>query len=195
MSLIDSNRLNPLSPEDKGRYSRHLLLEEVGEEGQARLKASKVLVIGTGGLGSPAALYLAAAGVGTIGLIDSDTVEASNLQRQIIHGHRDIDRPKVASAADRLKALNPNLKIEAYNARLSSQNALKIIGQYDLALDGADNFPTRYLVNDASVLLGKPDVYASILKFEGQATVFNAPRGPCYRCLYPSPPPPGLTPS
>jgi adenylyltransferase/sulfurtransferase len=170
-------------------------LEEVGLEGQRRLQAARVLVVGAGGLGSPLALYLAAAGVGTLGVVDADLVEPSNLQRQILHGHRDEGRPKVASASDRLKALNPDLEVEAWNLRLDSGNAESIIGRYDVVADGADNFPTRYLVNDACALLGKPDVYASILRFEGQATVFDAAAGPCYRCLYPSPPPPGLVPT
>jgi adenylyltransferase/sulfurtransferase len=195
VSLIDPGRLKPLTPSEIGRYSRHLLLEEVGEEGQQRLRAAKALIVGAGGLGSPAALYLAAAGVGTIGLVDFDLVEESNLQRQIIHSHRDVDRPKTASAADRLKALSPDIEVETLNLKLDSRNALKIIERYDVVLDGADNFPTRYLVGDACVLLGIPDVYASILRFEGQATVLAAEGGPCYRCLYPEPPPPGLAPS
>ncbi|MDR1658085.1 MAG: molybdopterin-synthase adenylyltransferase MoeB [Deltaproteobacteria bacterium] len=195
MSLIPDSRLEDLTPEDLGRYSRHLLLSEVGLIGQQRLKAAKVLIVGTGGLGAPLALYLAAAGVGTLGLVDFDVVESSNLQRQIIHSSRDIDRPKVASAADRLKALNPSLKLQTYNIRLNSSNALQIIKEYDVVADGTDNFPTRYLVGDACVLAGKPNVYASILRFEGQASVFDAAKGPCYRCLYPSPPPPGLVPS
>jgi adenylyltransferase/sulfurtransferase len=196
MSVIDDSRLEPLTPAELQRYSRHLLLEEVGLTGQQRLKAAKVLVIGAGGLGAPAALYLAAAGVGTLGLVDCDLVEASNLQRQVIHSSRDVDRPKVASAADRLKALNPDLKVDRWNLRIEASNALQIISGYDVVVDGADNFPTRYLVGDACVLLGKPDVYASILRFEGQASVFDAKSGgPCYRCLYPAPPPPGLVPS
>jgi adenylyltransferase/sulfurtransferase len=184
-----------LTPKELSRYSRQILLEEVGLEGQKRLRDARVLVVGAGGLGAPLALYLAAAGVGTLGIVDADVVEASNLQRQIIHGHKDIDRPKVASAADRLKALNPDLAVERINARLDSRNAMRIIGDYDIVADGADNFPTRYLVNDACAMLGKPDVYASILRFEGQASVFDARVGPCYRCLYPAPPPPGLVPS
>jgi adenylyltransferase/sulfurtransferase len=187
--------LPELTLEEINRYSRHLLLSEVGSEGQRKLKAAKVLIVGAGGLGAPLALYLAAAGVGVIGLADFDLVEVSNLQRQIIHGVRDVDRPKVASAQDRLKALNPGVKVVQHNVRLTSANAESIIGGYDLVADGTDNYPTRYLINDVCVLLGKPNVYASIFQFEGQATVFGAPGGPCYRCLYPSPPPPGLTPS
>jgi adenylyltransferase/sulfurtransferase len=195
MSVIPDGRLEDLTREELSRYSRHLLLPEVGLEGQKRLKAARVLIVGTGGLGAPLALYLAAAGVGTLGLVDYDLVESSNLQRQVIFGTRDIDRPKTAAAADRLKALNPDIRIEAYNIRLSSSNALQILGQYDVVADGTDNYPTRYLVGDACVFLKKPNVYASIFQFEGQCTVFDAERGPCYRCLYPSPPPPGLVPS
>jgi adenylyltransferase/sulfurtransferase len=195
MTLISDDRLGTLSDADISRYSRHLLLPEVGLEGQKRLMASKVLIVGTGGLGAPLALYLAAAGVGVLGLVDFDLVEASNLQRQIIHSTRDIDRPKVASAKDRILSLNPGIKVQTHNIRLNSQNALQLLEQYDIVADGTDNYPTRYLVNDACVLLGKPNVYASIFQFEGQATVFDAQNGPCYRCLYPTPPPPGLVPS
>ncbi|MDR1314460.1 MAG: molybdopterin-synthase adenylyltransferase MoeB [Deltaproteobacteria bacterium] len=195
MSVVPDGRLADLTKEELARYSRHLLLPEVGLEGQKRLKAAKVLVVGTGGLGSPLALYLAAAGVGTLGLVDCDLVEPSNLQRQVIFGTRDLDRPKTAAAADRLKALNPGIKINAYNLRLTSRNALQILADYDVVADGTDNYPTRYLVGDACVFLKKPNVYASVFQFEGQATVFDAERGPCYRCLYPSPPPPGLVPS
>ncbi|MDR2612204.1 MAG: molybdopterin-synthase adenylyltransferase MoeB [Deltaproteobacteria bacterium] len=195
MSVIPDDRLADLTREELSRYSRHLLLPEVGLEGQKRLKASRVLIVGTGGLGAPLALYLAAAGVGTLGLVDYDLVESSNLQRQIIFGTRDLDRPKTAAAADRLRSLNPDIRIETHNLRLTSRNALQVLEGYDVVADGTDNYPTRYLVGDACVLLGKPNVYASIFQFEGQATVFDAGRGPCYRCLYPSPPPPGLVPS
>jgi adenylyltransferase/sulfurtransferase len=177
------------------RYSRHLILPEVGLEGQLKLKNSKVLLIGTGGLGAPLAMYLAAAGVGTIGIVDFDFVDESNLQRQIIHTTRDIGRPKIASAKDTIKAINPNVNVIAIETRLTSENALDIIKDYDIVADGTDNFPTRYLVNDACVLLGKPNVYGSVFRFEGQVSVFGAKDGPCYRCLYPSPPPPGLVPS
>jgi adenylyltransferase/sulfurtransferase len=195
MSLIPEERLESLSNDEIGRYSRHLLLPEVGVEGQKRLKAARVLLVGTGGLGAPLALYLAAAGVGTLGIVDFDVVEASNLQRQIIHSTRDIGRPKTASARDRIRALNPGVRVVEYNTALTSQNALDILKDYDLVADGTDNYPTRYLVNDACVLLGIPNVYGSIFQFEGQASVFYAKQGPCYRCLYPEPPPPGLVPS
>jgi sulfur-carrier protein adenylyltransferase/sulfurtransferase len=187
--------LPTLSNEEYARYSRHLILPEVGLEGQRKLKAARVLMIGTGGLGSPLGLYLAAAGVGTIGLVDFDVVDQSNLQRQIIHGTKDVGRPKIASAKDRLNDINPNVKIEAFETRLTGENALELFRDYDVIVDGTDNFQTRYLVNDASVLTGKPNVYGSIFRFEGQASVFNAARGACYRCLYPEPPPPGLVPS
>ena len=170
-------------------------MPEVGVEGQRKLKASKVLCIGAGGLGSPVAMYLAAAGVGTLGLVDFDVVDFSNLQRQILHGTPDVGRTKLASAKDRLQALNPEITIETYETALSSENALKLFEPYDVIVDGTDNFPTRYLVNDACVLLGKPNAYGSIFRFEGQASVFGAKNGPCYRCLYPEPPPPGLVPS
>ncbi|MDR3280996.1 MAG: molybdopterin-synthase adenylyltransferase MoeB [Synergistaceae bacterium] len=195
MSIIPGERVRGLSNDEISRYSRHLLLPEVGMEGQKRLAASRVLIVGTGGLGAPLALYLAAAGVGTIGVVDFDFVETSNLQRQIIHSTRDIDRPKTASAKDRIKGLNPGVEVVVHNTRLTSENALDILGGYDLVADGTDNYQTRYLVNDACVLLGIPNVYGSIYQFEGQASVFYAKEGPCYRCLYPSPPPPGLVPS
>ncbi|MDR2460258.1 MAG: molybdopterin-synthase adenylyltransferase MoeB [Deltaproteobacteria bacterium] len=195
MALISDDRLSELSFEELSRYSRHLLLPDVGLEGQKRLKAAKVLIVGTGGLGAPLALYLAAAGVGTLGLVDYDKVESSNLQRQVIFNTRDIGRPKVVAAAERVVALNPDLEIKTYNFSLSSRNALEIIKDYDLVADGTDNYPTRYLVGDACVFLKKPNVYGSVFQFEGQATVFDATRGPCYRCLYPAPPPPGLVPS
>ena len=177
------------------RYSRHLLLPEVGIGGQRKLKAARVLTIGAGGLGSPLSLYLAAAGVGTIGIVDFDAVDLTNLQRQIVHGTSTLGRPKLESAEARLTDLNPNVRIEKHETRLSSQNALEILREYDIVVDGTDNFPTRYLVNDACVLLGKPNVYGSIFRFEGQASVFYAKQGPCYRCLYSEPPPPGLVPS
>ena len=184
-----------LSGEEIKRYSRHLIMPEVGVDGQKKLKAGKVLCIGAGGLGSPAAMYLAAAGIGTIGIVDFDVVDFSNLQRQLLHGTPDVGRSKLASAKDRLAALNPNVHIETYETALSSQNALKLFEPYDVILDGTDNFPTRYLVNDACVLTGKPNAYGSIFRFEGQASVFATKEGPCYRCLYPEPPPPGLVPS
>jgi len=184
-----------LTNEEISRYSRHLLLPEIGVEGQKKLKAAKVLIIGTGGLGAPLALYLSAAGVGTIGLVDFDVVDASNLQRQIIHSTRDVDRPKVASARDRIRGINPLVNVIMHNTMLTSQNALDIIADYDIVADGTDNFQTRYLINDACVFLGKLNIYGSVFQFEGQASVFGAKDGPCYRCLYPSPPPPGLVPS
>ena len=187
--------LPQLSNDEIGRYSRHLLLPEVGLEGQQKLKAAKVLCVGTGGLGSPLALYLAAAGVGTLGLVDFDTVDSSNLQRQIIHSTADVGRPKIDSASEKLKALNPYLNVVKHETMLTSANALEIIRDYDIVADGTDNFPTRYLVNDACVLTGKPNAYGSIFRFEGQASVFATKEGPCYRCLYPEPPPPGLVPS
>ena len=187
--------LPELSGDEIKRYSRHLIMPEVGLEGQRKLKAAKVLCIGAGGLGSPAAMYLAAAGIGTLGIVDFDVVDFSNLQRQIIHGTPDVGRAKLASAKDRLNALNPNVHIETYDEALSSENALRLFEPYDVILDGTDNFPTRYLVNDACVLTGKPNAYGSIFRFEGQASVFATKEGPCYRCLYPEPPPPGLVPS
>ena len=177
------------------RYSRHLLLPEVGVTGQRRLKAARVLTVGAGGLGSPLSLYLAAAGVGTIGIVDFDVVDLTNLQRQIVHGTSTLGQPKLESAAARLNDVNPNVRIERHETRLTSENALEILGEYDIVVDGTDNFPTRYLVNDACVLLGKPNVYGSIFRFEGQASLFHAKEGPCYRCLYSEPPPPGLVPS
>jgi len=184
-----------LTNEEIARYSRHLLLPEIGVEGQKKLKAAKVLIVGTGGLGAPLALYLAAAGVGTIGLVDFDVVDESNLQRQIIHSTRDVGRPKTASAKDRIKGINPLINVVTHNAMLTSQNALELFADYDIIADGTDNFQTRYLVNDACVFLGKLNVYGSVFQFDGQASVFGAKEGPCYRCLYPSPPPPGLVPS
>lgn len=191
--------LPSLSNEEISRYSRHLIMPEVGLLGQRKLKAASVLMIGTGGLGAPVGMYLAAAGIGRLGIVDFDVVEASNLQRQIIHGTRDIGRPKIESARDRLRDINPHIEIETHETRLTSQNALPLFSNYDLVVDGTDNFPTRYLVNDACVLTGKPNVYGSIFRFEGQASVFW-PAGPngggaCYRCLYAEPPPPGLVPS
>jgi sulfur-carrier protein adenylyltransferase/sulfurtransferase len=177
------------------RYSRHLILPEVGPEGQRRIKAGRVLCVGAGGLGSPAALYLAAAGVGTIGIVDFDAVDVSNLQRQILHGTPDVGRSKLQSARDRITALNPGVRVESFETALTSKNALEIFRDYDIILDGTDNFATRYLVNDACVILGKPNAYGSIFRFEGQASVFATKGGPCYRCLYPEPPPPGLVPS
>ena len=187
--------LPKLSHEEILRYSRHLILPDVGLEGQKKLKAARVLLVGAGGLGSPAALYLAAAGVGTLGIVDFDVVDKTNLQRQIMHGTSTVGTPKLASAAARIRDLNPNVRVEPFETRLTSENALDIIREFDVVADGTDNFPTRYLVNDACVLLGKPNVYGSIFRFEGQASVFDAKRGPCYRCLYSEPPPPGLVPS
>jgi len=177
------------------RYSRHLIMPEVGMEGQQKLKAARVLCIGAGGLGSPLALYLAAAGVGTLGIVDFDVVDFTNLQRQIIHTTADVGRKKLHSAADKLKAINPFLNLQTFETRLTSENALELFREFDIVADGTDNFPTRYLVNDACVLTGKPNVYGSIFRFEGQASVFATEDGPCYRCLYPEPPPPGLVPS
>jgi adenylyltransferase/sulfurtransferase len=184
-----------LSQDEIKRYSRHLIMPEVGMDGQRRLKAGSVLCIGAGGLGSPAAMYLAAAGVGRIGIVDFDVVDFSNLQRQLLHGTPDVGRSKLESAKDRLQALNPHVHVDTYETSLSSENALKLFEPYDVILDGTDNFPTRYLVNDACVLTGKPNAYGSIFRFEGQASVFGVKEGPCYRCLYPEPPPPGLVPS
>jgi molybdopterin/thiamine biosynthesis adenylyltransferase/rhodanese-related sulfurtransferase len=177
------------------RYARHLALPEVGIAGQRRLKAAKVLCVGAGGLGSPVALYLAAAGVGTLGLVDFDVVDASNLQRQILHGTRDVGRPKLDSATDRIADVNPHVRVVRHDVRLDSANALEILAGYDVVVDGTDNFPTRYLVNDACVMLGKPNVYGSIFRWEGQVSVFATAGGPCYRCLFREPPPPGLVPS
>jgi adenylyltransferase/sulfurtransferase len=184
-----------LSHQEVARYSRHLIMPEVGMKGQRRLKTASVLLIGAGGLGSPLGMYLAAAGIGRLGLVDYDVVDISNLQRQVIHGTSDIGRPKLESAAERIHDINPHVAIEAHNQPLTSTNAMGILASYDVIVDGTDNFPTRYLVNDASVLLGKPNVYGSIFRFEGQASVFDAKLGPCYRCLFPTPPPPGLVPS
>ena len=184
-----------LTPEETLRYSRHLLLPEVGVEGQRRLRQARVLLVGAGGLGSPVSLYLAAAGVGTIGLVDFDRVDATNLQRQILHGTSDVGRPKLDSARERLGEINPHVRVEGIAERLTSGNAMEIVAEYDLVVDGTDNFPTRYLVNDACVLLGRPNVYGSIFRFEGQASVFWAEQGPCYRCLFAEPPPPGMVPS
>jgi adenylyltransferase/sulfurtransferase len=184
-----------LSKEEILRYSRHLIIPEVGMEGQKRLKAAKVLLVGTGGLGAPLGLYLTAAGVGTIGIVDFDVVDSTNLQRQVIHFTSDVGKKKIYSAAAKMQAINPNVKIVKHEVALNSENALDILRDYDLVVDGTDNFPTRYLVNDACVLLNKPNVYGSIFRFEGQATVFAYEGGPCYRCLYPEPPPPGLVPS
>jgi len=184
-----------LSKEEVLRYSRHLIMPEVGMEGQLKLKQAKVLCIGTGGLGAPLGLYLAAAGVGRIGLVDFDVVDFTNLQRQVLFGTTDVGRPKIEAAADHLRNLNPEIQIDTFETRLTSENALELFNDYDIIVDGTDNFPTRYLVNDACVLLGKPNVYGSIFRFEGQITIFGAPGGPCYRCLYPEPPPPGLVPS
>ncbi len=184
-----------LSPDELRRYQRHLTLPEVGMEGQKKLKAASVLLIGAGGLGSPLALYLTAAGVGRLGLVDFDVVDETNLQRQVLHGTKDVGRSKLASARDRLLDLNPYVQLDLHEIRLTSDNALALLADYDLVADGTDNFPTRYLVNDASVLTGTPNVYASIFQFEGQVSVFGMEEGPCYRCLYPEPPPPGLVPS
>ncbi len=193
-----------LSNDEILRYSRHLIMPEVGMEGQLKLKQAKVLMVGTGGLGAPLGLYLAAAGIGRIGVVDFDVVDFTNLQRQVIHGTKDVGRPKIDSAADRMRDINPNVQIDKFEVALTSENAMEIVAQYDMVVDGTDNFPTRYLVNDACVLLKKPNVYGSIFRFEGQASVFAYPggpmaadgkQGPCYRCLYPEPPPPGLVPS
>jgi molybdopterin/thiamine biosynthesis adenylyltransferase/rhodanese-related sulfurtransferase/molybdopterin converting factor small subunit len=192
--LIVENEIQ-LSNEEVLRYSRHLIMPEVGMTGQKKLKASKVLMIGAGGLGSPLGLYLAAAGVGKIGIVDFDVVDLTNLQRQVLHSTEDVGRSKLDSARETIRGINPNVEIETFEVRLSSENALQLFADYDVIVDGTDNFPTRYLVNDACVLLGKPNVYGSIFRFDGQVTVFDATRGPCYRCLYPSPPPPGLVPS
>ena len=190
-----AQELPTLSNDEVKRYSRHLIMPEVGLDGQRKLKAAKVLCIGAGGLGSPVGLYLAAAGVGKIGIVDFDVVDFSNLQRQIIHGTPDVGRSKLQSAKDRLNAINPEIEIVTHETALSSKNALDLFAPYDIIVDGTDNFPTRYLVNDACVLLGKPNAYGSIFRFEGQASVFATKEGPCYRCLYPEPPPPGLVPS
>ena len=195
MSTATLPQTAQLSKDEILRYSRHLIMPEVGMEGQLKLKQAKVLCIGAGGLGSPLALYLGAAGVGKIGVVDFDVVDFTNLQRQIIHGTSDVGRTKLESARDTLLEINPNIEVVAYETRLNKDNALEIFRDFDIVADGTDNFPTRYLVNDACVLLGKPNVYGSIFRFEGQASVFYAKEGPCYRCLYPEPPPPGLVPS
>ena len=192
---IENSTAVSLSNDEILRYSRHLIMPEVGMEGQLKLKAAKVLCIGAGGLGSPLALYLAAAGVGTIGIVDFDVVDFTNLQRQIIHSTADVGRKKLDSAEDKIKAMNPNVNVVRFDTRLSSANALELFRDFDIIVDGTDNFPTRYLVNDACVLTGKPNVYGSIFRFEGQVSVFATEDGPCYRCLYPEPPPPGLVPS
>jgi len=195
MNTIDDDALPPLSADENIRYSRHLILPEVGPEGQRRIKAGRVLLVGAGGLGSPAAMYLAAAGVGRLGIVDFDVVDTTNLQRQVIHGTSDVGRPKLDSARDRIAEINPHVHVEAHPVRLSSANAREIVRGYDVVIDGSDNFPTRYLVNDACVLERRPCIYGSILRWEGQASVFWAERGPCYRCLFAEPPPPGEVPS
>jgi molybdopterin/thiamine biosynthesis adenylyltransferase/rhodanese-related sulfurtransferase len=195
MAIYTANRSAELDREEIFRYSRHLIMPEVGMEGQLKLKQARVLCIGAGGLGSPLALYLAAAGVGTLGIVDFDRVDFTNLQRQIIHRTQDVGRPKLESARDAILNINPNVEVVPFETRLTSQNALEIIRDFDIVADGTDNFATRYLVNDACVLSKKPNVYGSIFRFEGQASVFYAEEGPCYRCLYPEPPPPGLVPS
>lgn len=197
MTQIDATTIEEiqLNREELRRYGRHLIMPEVGLVGQKKLKNSRVLIIGAGGLGSPLGLYLAAAGVGSIGIVDFDIVDQTNLQRQIIHTTKDVGRPKLHSAKERILGINPNIHVETYETQLTSENALEILKDYDVVVDGTDNFPTRYLVNDACVLLGKPNVYGSIFRFEGQASVFHSKEGPCYRCLYPEPPPPGLVPS
>jgi len=194
-SAIDAEVGRDLSPDEVLRYSRHLIMPEVAMGGQRKLKAARVLLVGAGGLGSPLGLYLAAAGVGTLGLVDFDVVDATNLQRQVLYGSSDVGRPKLDAAAERLRDVNPHVEIVPHEVRLTSENALRILEPYDVVVDGTDNFPTRYLVNDACVLLGKPNVYGSIFRFEGQVSVFFAEKGPCYRCLFPEPPPPGLVPS
>ncbi|HXU46533.1 MAG TPA: molybdopterin-synthase adenylyltransferase MoeB [Thermoanaerobaculia bacterium] len=194
-SLVEGRALPGLDADELRRYSRHLILPEVGTAGQRKLKAARVLLIGSGGLGSPLGLYLAAAGVGRLGLVDFDRVDESNLQRQVLFGQGDVGRPKTEAAADRLRGVNRHIEIVPYDLRLDASNALDLFRDYDLVVDGTDNFPTRYLVNDACVLLGKPNVYGSIFRFEGQVSVFWGARGPCYRCLFPEPPPPGLVPS
>ncbi len=194
-SAVAEPLTDSLSKDEILRYSRHLIMPEVGMEGQIKLKNAKVLLVGAGGLGAPLGLYLAAAGVGRIGIVDFDVVDFTNLQRQVIHGTKDVGRKKLDSAHDRMKDINPNVQIDRYEVALTSENALEIISGYDMVVDGTDNFPTRYLVNDACVILKKPNVYGSIFRFEGQATIFATEGGPCYRCLYPEPPPPGLVPS
>lgn len=195
LASVVSRRRDGLSAAEIKRYSRHLILPEVGMAGQLRLKQSSALVVGAGGLGNPLLQYLAAAGVGRLGIVDFDTIDLTNLQRQVMYGTKDVGRKKLEVAKERVQAINPNVDVQAYESRLTSENALDILRDYDVVIDGTDNFPTRYLVNDASVLLGKPNVYGSIFRFEGQASVFWAAKGPCYRCLYAEPPPPGLVPS
>ena len=192
---MKTTQLTELSPKELSRYARHLSLPEVGRQGQTRLKNSRVLIVGVGGLGSPVALYLAAAGGGTLGLVDFDEVDITNLQRQILHGTEEIGKPKLESAKKRISSVNPNVQIVKHSCRLDSHNALEIMQNYDVVVDGTDNFPTRYLVNDACVLLGKPNVYGSIFRWEGQVSVFAKDEGPCYRCLFREPPPPGLVPN
>lgn len=194
VTVIDPSEVR-LSKEEVLRYSRHLIMPEVGIEGQRKLKAAKILLIGTGGLGSPTALYLAAAGIGTLGIVDYDVVDFTNLQRQVIHGTKDVGKPKLQSAEETLKDVNPFITINKYEVPFTSYNALDIAKDYDIIIDGTDNFPTRYLVNDTAVMLGKYNVYGSIFRFEGQVSVFGDPEGPCYRCMFPEPPPPGLVPS
>ena len=194
-AILSPPELPTLDAIETLRYSRHLIIPDIGVTGQRRLKNARVLLIGAGGLGSPAALYLAAAGVGTLGLVDFDVVDVTNLQRQVLHGTKDVGRPKLASAIDRVRDVNPHVQVEGFETRLTSVNALEILRDYDIVVDGTDNFATRYLTNDACVLLGKPNVYGSIFRFEGQASVFATENGPCYRCLFPEPPPPGLVPS
>lgn len=194
-SVLGDNKGEKLTNDEISRYSRHLLLQEIGVKGQKKLKAARVLIVGMGGLGTPLAQYLAAAGVGTLGLVDFDEVEASNLQRQVIHSTRDVGRPKVSSAKDAIKKINPLVKVETYNVMLTAENAKELISQYDVVADASDNYQTRYLVNDTCVLLGKPDVFGAMYQFEGQAAVYYAKEGPCYRCMYPAPPPAGLVPS
>jgi len=195
MATATLNPASELSKDEILRYSRHLIMPEVGMEGQLKLKKAKVLCIGAGGLGSPLTLYLAAAGVGRLGIVDFDVVDFTNLQRQVIHGTADVGKSKLASARESIREINPNVEVVGFETRLTSENALQLFEGFDIIVDGTDNFPTRYLVNDACVLLGKPNVYGSIFRFEGQASVFYALQGPCYRCLYPEPPPPGLVPS
>ena len=190
-----ASKASNLSNEEILRYSRHLIMPEVGMEGQLKLKNARVLLIGTGGLGAPLGLYLAAAGVGRLGLVDFDVVDFTNLQRQVTFGSSDVGKPKTEATRSRLSNLNPDIQIDTFETKLTSENALELFKDFDIVVDGTDNFPTRYLVNDACILLGKPNVYGSIFRFEGQATVFGMPEGPCYRCLYPEPPPPGLVPS
>ena len=195
MATVLTKPEQALSNDEILRYSRHLIMPEVGMDGQTKLKAARVLCIGAGGLGSPLALYLTAAGVGTLGIVDFDVVDFTNLQRQVIHTTADVGRPKLESATEKIKAINPFVNVRAFETRLTSANALDLFRDFDIIVDGTDNFPTRYLVNDACVLAGKPNVYGSIFRFEGQASIFATKEGPCYRCLYPEPPPPGLVPS